>query len=207
MAIGTYDELKAALASWLARDDLEARLPEFVALAEARLSRVLATRQMEAVASAQTAAGSASLALPGDYGQARLVRLMVTPPLSLQQLTPAQLERQYRGRSGRPQSFAVIGGAFRLAPVPDTAYTIEIAYERTLPALGAANPQNWLLSSHPDAYLFAALAQAEGYLMNDARAAAWEARLQASLAELETRDALARWSGGEPRTQADICPA
>ena len=38
MAIGTYAELKTAIANFLARDDLTDRIPEFISLAEARMS-------------------------------------------------------------------------------------------------------------------------------------------------------------------------
>ena len=47
MAIGTYDELKTAVANWLDRDDLTDRIPEFISLAEARFNRVLRLRSME----------------------------------------------------------------------------------------------------------------------------------------------------------------
>ena len=39
MAITTYAELKTAIANFLARSDLTDRIPEFIALAEARMSR------------------------------------------------------------------------------------------------------------------------------------------------------------------------
>lgn len=39
MAITTYTELKTAVANWLYRDDLTARVPEFIALAESEIRR------------------------------------------------------------------------------------------------------------------------------------------------------------------------
>ena len=44
MAIGTFAELKTATANWLDRSDLTDRIPEFIALAEARFNRVLRIR-------------------------------------------------------------------------------------------------------------------------------------------------------------------
>jgi len=38
MAISTFTELKTAVDNWLARTDLAGRAPEFIALAEARMS-------------------------------------------------------------------------------------------------------------------------------------------------------------------------
>ena len=39
MALGTFTELKDAIADWLDRSDLTARIPDFIALAEARINR------------------------------------------------------------------------------------------------------------------------------------------------------------------------
>lgn len=41
MALDTYTGLKAAIASWLMRDDLTDAIPDFIMLAEARISRTL----------------------------------------------------------------------------------------------------------------------------------------------------------------------
>ena len=47
MAISNYTELNTAVANWLDRDDLTDRIPEFIALAEARFNRLLRIRAME----------------------------------------------------------------------------------------------------------------------------------------------------------------
>ena len=47
MALGTFTELKDAIADWLDRSDLTARIPDFIALAEARINRELRIRPME----------------------------------------------------------------------------------------------------------------------------------------------------------------
>jgi hypothetical protein len=66
MAIGTYAELKTAIANFLARDDLTARIPEFISLAEARMSRELGTRSQTKRANATLSAGDAFVSLPTD---------------------------------------------------------------------------------------------------------------------------------------------
>lgn len=47
MAITTFSELKTGIANWLERDDLTSRIPEFIALAEARHRREIRIRQMQ----------------------------------------------------------------------------------------------------------------------------------------------------------------
>ena len=64
MAISTYSELQTAAANWLDRSDLSDRIPEFIALAEARFNRILRIRDMETVSTAiSTAAGTGYLPL------------------------------------------------------------------------------------------------------------------------------------------------
>ena len=65
MAINTYSTLQTAVANWLDRDDLTARIPEFIALAETRINRALRIRAMETVSTAiSTASGTREYALP-----------------------------------------------------------------------------------------------------------------------------------------------
>ena len=47
MAFDTYANLKTAIANFLARDDLTTQIPDFISLAEARMSRELDTRSQE----------------------------------------------------------------------------------------------------------------------------------------------------------------
>ena len=54
MAIGNYGELAAAVAGWLARDDLAGRIPSFIALAEAAFNREFRVRAMEQRATTAT---------------------------------------------------------------------------------------------------------------------------------------------------------
>jgi hypothetical protein len=204
MTISTYDELRVAVASWLARDDLADQVPDFIALAEARINRLIRTRDMETRATASTTAGSAFLDLPESFGGVRYVKLQTDPATLLQPMSPTQIETVYAGpETGRPKVYAIVGDAFRLAPTPDAAYTVEISYARKVPALSASATTNWLLSAHPDVYLFGALVCAEMFLGNDARIALWKASFDEALAELENQDATDRWSGGPLAIRTD----
>lgn len=205
MSITTYDELRAGIAGWLARDDLGGVVPDFIALAEARINRLIRTRDMETRATASTIAGDAYLALPESFGGVRAVKLTSTDPATpLQFATPTQIDQMWAGsQSGRPRLYAIVGDSFRLAPTPDAAYTIAISYNKKVPALSASNPTNWLLAGHPDLYLYGALVAAEGYLGNDARLPAWKAQFEAALTELENQDAMDRWSGGPMAIRTD----
>ena len=88
MSIGSYQELKDAIANFLARDDLTAQIPDFIQLAEARMSRELETREQEKRATATLTAGDEYIALPTDMREIRSVKLNVSPVKVLSYLTP-----------------------------------------------------------------------------------------------------------------------
>src|SRR5436190_24024474 len=69
MAITTYAELQAAAANWLVRADLTARIPEFIALAEARLNRVLRARLAETEVALTATPGVRTLPLPAGFAE------------------------------------------------------------------------------------------------------------------------------------------
>src|SRR4051812_33674109 len=74
MALGTYQELRASIASWLMRSDMDAVIPDLITLAETRLNDTLRVAAMETRAFLDLSdAGEANL--PDDFLEARFVVL------------------------------------------------------------------------------------------------------------------------------------
>lgn len=170
MAITDYASLKTSLANWLHRSDLTAMIPDFIALAEAKLSADLDARSMESRTTLVTVAGNAYLTLPNDMLEMRRLVLQTDPAIVLKYATPDQIAADYpMSLTGRPSVFAVIGGQAQLAPTPDSAYTLELTYQQRIPALSESNTTNWLITSFPNAYLYASLCAAQPFIVNDAR--------------------------------------
>ncbi len=188
MALCNYDDLKAALASWLRRSDLTAEIPSFITLAEAQMNRRLRVRPMTARLGESWAAEYADL--PGDFLSERLVKITSGGTTTvLRYLTPEEMDAKVRAPStGRPRFYALYGGELRLHPAPDTTYTAELVYLQALPALSESNQSNWLLASHPDAYLYGALTQSAPYLRADERLQTWTSLFGAVLTDIETAD-------------------
>jgi hypothetical protein len=167
MAITTYSELQTAIANFLGRDDLTSRIPEFISLAEARMSRELKARSQEKRATATLTASDAYVSLPTDLRSVRLVKMNTSPTEVLEYYTPVKLNELYSdGISGKPRAYTVIGGEIKFAPVPDSSYTAEIVYMEGVPDLSDSNTTNTILTRHPDAYLYGSLSAASVYLMD-----------------------------------------
>jgi hypothetical protein len=213
MAISTYAELQAAIGKWLARDDLGASIPDFIALAEQRLfygaddasfpSPPLRLGAMEATTDPllyATLPGVATLPLPPGFLETRSVTLSTQPKAALDLASSRQVAGE-AGSMGRPRLYAIDGDALRLGPTPDAAYGVELAYFRRFEPL-ATTPSNWLLANAPGVYLYAALLEAQPFLMNDARLPVWAAMLGAATRALSEADRRGRWAGAA-RLRAD----
>lgn len=164
MALATYSDLQAAVANWLDRDDLTAHIPEFVVLAESAMNRQLRVRRM--VTRATATISDAFSAVPADYLEAKSVSMSDGSCVwQLDAAAPETIEDYAsRGQTGRPLFFAVVGGEFRYYPIPDASYTATLTYFAKPQALSDANPSNWILSEHPDAYLYGTLLAAGPFL-------------------------------------------
>lgn len=180
MAISTYAELLTAAANWLARDDLTDRIPEFVALAEAKFNRTLFHPGMETRSTATVNTSNDEpefISLPTDFQTMRRVRLSgVTGKPRLEFMAQSQLE-DYRysidNVTDQPKYFTIMGDELELAPTPNQNYTLEMVYRANIPALSVSNTTNWLLTLAPDLYLYGTLLESAPYTAHDERVALW----------------------------------
>ena len=200
MAISNYGELKTAVANWMDRDDLTARIPEFIALAEARFNRVLRIRAMESKQTASTVAGQQNLALPTNYIQMRNVQMNTSPVTPMQYVTPEIFDRLYGGSvTGTPKFYTIIANELQLGPTPDTVQTIEMLFYKKFDSLSADGDTNWVLTNAPDVYLYGALLEAEPFIMNDSRVQLWATAFQTAIGDIQEQDNKDRHSGSALR--------
>lgn len=203
MSISTYAELQTAVANFLGRSDLTAQIPDFIALAEGRLSRELETRSQEKRATATLTTGDEFIALPTDMREIREVKLNTSPITVLEYKSPTALDTDYAtGSSGKPQAYSIIGAELKMRPVPDDTYTAEIVYIGSLTALSDSNVTNNVLSRHPDAYLMGALSEGYIYLMDEQRAQIYDTKFTRAIAEIQKDEKRAHYGTGTLQMQS-----
>ena len=206
MALSTFTELKEAVADWLDRSDLTARIPDFIALAEARINRELRIRPMEVRSTMYTTVDQQYFNLPGGYIQMRNIQLNTNPTTPLEYITPEMLDRLYgSSTTGKPRAYTLIGDEIQLAPIPDSAYQLEMAfYEKFTPlGDGSAGPvtSNWLTANAPDVLLYGALMEAEPFIKNDERIPVWLNGYSNAINKLQQQDQRDRHSGSAMRVR------
>jgi hypothetical protein len=195
MALSTYAELKDSVANWADRHDLAPTIPDFIALAEARLNRELRLRAMETKEYAKTIGGQANYKLPSGFIQMREFRLNTIPTRSLQYITPEIYESWNFVGSGMPKFYTVIANEVRLGRVPDGEYEMEMLFYRTFENLSDSNPTNWVLENAPDILLYGSLLELEPFIQNDARIQVWASGYQNAVDKLQLQDEKDRHSG------------
>jgi len=189
MAILNYAGLKTTIAGYLARSDLTVQIPDFIQLAEIRLRRDLRIRQMLKSSVTSTTGGDQTVSLPIDFLQLRDLFIVTNPIQTLEYMTPSVFNRNARvTESGKPVNYTIIANEFKLAPVPDSDYTLRMLYYYSPEFLTDSNPSNMFLSTCPDLLLYGALVEAEPYLMNDGRIQLWAGMYDRGAASLTSAD-------------------
>lgn len=200
MAIGTYDELKTAVASWMHRTDLAGTVEDFIVLAEQDIKALLAMRLRDVKTTVPTVAGTPTIPAPANLIAFRSISVPnIRPPLSYQ--TPDQFNREFVDQNiGSPTRYTIIGDLVYLGPTPDAVYQLSLVYEAKFEPLSGSNTTNYVLTNWPNVYLWGALKEAANFARNDKYEAIWSSKFQAAVTaanELEWH------SGGPMRVRSD----
>lgn len=197
MALTTFVTLKASIANWLHRSDLTTVIPDFVALAEADIAKDLRIAAMESVASG-TLTGE-TLAFPTRFVDAR--RLLVGGYEYLYESPGVYGEFSRQGETAyiytiQGQNFYILNGA------SGDSYTL--TYYAMFAGLSDDSDTNWLLTNHPEVYLFGSLRSAAIYLSDDNAMSKYSALYTAAISKLRTADRRASFSGGALTVRSDM---
>ncbi len=199
MALSNYTELQDSIADFLNRSDLTSVIPDFITMCEADLNRTLRVRDMSIRSRAPI--NSQYVKLPADFLGMRNIDLLTDPvtPLTYKNLQNLDIHRA-GDSTGKPLYYSVMQDSIEFAPVPDGDYTIEIVYYQKIPALSSADTDgvNWLLTDHPDAYLYGSLMHSAPYLQADERIGLWAGKYNQILEQIKKSDEQAKFSGSTP---------
>jgi hypothetical protein len=118
------------------------------------------------------------------------------PRISLTYNSPSAFTRNADAEtSGKPAFYTMLGQEFEFAPIPDKVYTVELLYYFKPTAMSDSVASNEFLANYPDALLYAALAEAEPYLMNDARVQVWAQLYDRAVSNINTSDQNSEFAG------------
>jgi hypothetical protein len=201
MALTNYSAFVTTVENYLARTDLSSQIPDFIQMAQFRMTRDLRTERMLKVAT--TAPTDNKVAFPTDFLELREMHFQGNPPILLEFQSPDLFFRNGQTTlSGRSHYFTMLGTEFQFAPSQDSSYTIQILYYAQPTFISSTVASNLYLAYYPDALLYATLAEAEPYLMNDQRVVTWSSLYDRAIANIKQSDLGATY----PYTTLSVTP-
>lgn len=192
--IGNYTDLQRLVAAYMDRDDLDDRLPVFIALGENRLNRLLRTVNQEFRSIWMI--DSESWDMPDDFRRLRKIHIEGMPDRPLTEINPQSAAFNFSGAAGIPSCYYIEGRTISFAPPPADETQFRVTYWRRVPPLTATEDTNWLLQEHGDIYLFAALLEACLYIRDPEGVALCSDKLDEAIAELRRESREDRHGGG-----------
>jgi len=106
-----------------------------------------------------------------------------------------QLRNNTANATGKPQYYAIVGDSIEVYPTPDADYNTELMYYAKIDALSDSNTSNWVLSSHPDAYLYGSLMQSAPYLKDDNRLTVWASLYAGIISSINRQSERTKYGG------------
>jgi hypothetical protein len=194
---GTYAGLQTSVGDFLNRADLYASIPDFITLAAAQINRRVRCADM--ITATTLTISTLSAALPADFNGMVAFELPSGSGNPLRYVKPEEVRSLRQGiyaTAGTPAVWTISGLNIETAPVPATSFVCPMLYYSRLPVLSASQTTNWLLTKHPDTYLYGALLQSAPYLKDDARIAAWGKLYEEALADVVVNDGRVSYGHG-----------
>lgn len=173
MTMTTYSGLKTAIATLLNRTDLTSYIPDWITMAEAEFNRKIKSRNMM-VTETISVTGS-TYPLPDGFSGVESLWLDQDTGYAMEYVTPDQFDN-ITDTTGTPNSYTISGDYFYFAPPPGGDFTMRLRYSKNLTPLSDSNTTNWLLTEHPDVYLYGAAIHSAPFLNDDPRLLVWQGK-------------------------------
>ena len=187
--IMTYDSLVLNIQQYMERDDADfiAQIPNLIALAESSIAAELKTYMQLIVVETSLAQNQSVLNKPARWRKTVSMKVNGEPILLRSQDYVAMYQAE--STNSQPLYYADYDYSnWNFAPVPDQTYPVEIIYYAEIQPLDENNQQNLWTAIAPQAMLYGALLQAQGYLKALDKLPIWKQYYTDALAALKKED-------------------
>lgn len=188
--LANYTELQTEIADTLHRDDLTSKIPTFIKLFEHRANRLLNTPQQETTVNLTLSAGTSSVSLPSGFSEPVSVTLTAGDVIYPVDKVEGRLIDEITLISTVPGNYAIYNGALYFDALADQTYAVNLRYSSNFDL--ASTSANWLLTNHPDTYLYGSLAASAAYIGEDERLSLWTQLAGDAIAEIKRQGSVVR---------------
>ena len=185
----TYDSLVLNIQQFMERDDPDfvAQIPNLIALAESNIAAELKTYMQLIVVETSLAENQSVLNKPARWRKTISMKINGKPVVLRSQDYVAQYQSE--SENNVPLYYAEYDfNNWNFAPKPDQEYPVEIIYYAEIQPLDNTNQQNLWTAIAPQAMLYGALVQAQGYLKALDKLPMWKGYYTEAIAALKKED-------------------
>jgi hypothetical protein len=187
----TYDSLVQDVIRYSERNDASFvdQIPRLIAMAEQAIASEVKTLWELNVVNTTLTSGSvgATLNKPVRWRKTVSMKIAGEPVLHRSQEYVAQYQNE--SAQGQPKYYADYDyDHWALAPVPDSAYVVEIIYYSRIQPLDSTNQENLITREAPQAILFGTLLQAQGYLKSPDKLQIWQGLYDKAMSALKAEN-------------------
>lgn len=196
MPLSNYGELKTAIEGYLHRTDVADQTVDFITMAQARVNHDLEILEM--VERTTQSVSTRFVTLPTDVRQLLDVQMEISGGRkSLMPMSAAQMNTEHTNLiSGEPNNYCIRGDELELQPAPGQAYTLELLYLYRFAMFSANADTNWLLTNHPNIYVYATMMEACIWIQGDERLKVFTTAYDAEVSKLNEQAEDMALSGG-----------
>jgi hypothetical protein len=185
----TYDSLVEDVKRYCERNDASfvEQIPRLIMLTEQSIAAEIKTLMQLNVVNTTLTVNNPVLEKPVRWRKTISMKINGQPILnrSMDYVTQFQTESS----PGQPLYYGDYDyDHWALAPIPNSAYTVEIIYYSRIQPLDIENQENLLTREAPQALLFGTLLQTQGYLKNTDKLAVWKGYYDAAISALKGED-------------------
>jgi hypothetical protein len=185
----TYDSLVEDVKRYCERNDASfvVQIPRLIMLTEQSIAAEIKTLMQLNVVNTTLTVNNPVLEKPVRWRKTISMKVNGQPILnrSMDYVTQFQTESS----PGQPLYYGDYDyDHWALAPIPNSAYTVEMIYYSRIQPLDIENQENLLTREAPQALLFGTLLQTQGYLKNTDKLAVWKGYYDAAIAALKGED-------------------
>lgn len=190
--LANYAELQTEIADTLHRDDLTSKIPSFIKLFEQKANRYLNVPQQEITVDLTLSANTKSITLPAGLTEpVSCVIFIGNVPTNLVHVIGEYIDNTMPITSV-PTYYTINNGAINFGVLANRDYTVRLRYIKKWDL--ATDSTNWLLTNHPDLYLYGSLAASAPYIGEDERLPLWKQLAAEGISEVQHQGALMRKS-------------
>jgi hypothetical protein len=185
----TYDSLVEDVIRYCERDDdsFVAQIPRLIMLTEQGIAAEIKTLMQLNVVNTTLTVNNPVVQKPVRWRKTISMKINGQPVLnrSMDYVTQFQTESP----TNQPLYYGDYDyDHWALAPIPNSAYPVEMIYYSRIQPLDIENQENLLTREAPQALLFGTLLQTQGYLKNTDKLAVWKGYYDSAIAALKGED-------------------